>query len=169
MLSKSNIIHLREYSSLLRICTTYLYTVNMQLGWRSFFELRTLEVACTGRRGPMFPKSVYYQHAPHLKRPLFESEADLHEDCAKCLHNVGWKVVAHEWPALARTGKRGVGDLVFERSGMYLVIECKRKSKPKVYEQAAFYSQVWAEQHTRALTMYGIWTCYHQELLGRRN
>lgn len=130
-------------------------------GWRPFIQLRLLETICTGRAGTMFPRSFYRPHnCP-------STELHLHRDCIYAFKNVGWQLVAHEWKAKTWEGKEGVGDLVFKKGNIYLVIECKRKSKPKVYDQAIFYSKAWAQRNVGKIVLYGIWTCKSQELLGR--
>ena len=132
--------------------------------WKCFLELRTFECAVTGRGVPLLPKP-YYTHIS--KSPCPPSESILQRDCIKCFRSVGWKVAAHEWKAVRRDGKMGVGDLVFKKGNVAVVIECKRRTKQKVFDQAVFYSHAWAETNPSHIVLYGIWTCKEQQLLGR--
>lgn len=109
----------------------------------------------------MFPRSFYRPNSCPA------TEIHLHRDCIYTFRNEGWQLVAHEWKAKTWDGKEGVGDLVFKKGNIYLVIECKRKAKPKVYDQAVFYSKAWAQKHIGKIVLYGVWTCSTQELLGR--
>lgn len=127
------------------------------------FELQTLETLYIGKRGLLFPRSYY------ANRPCPSTELVLHRDCIRTFHNYGWNVIAHEWKAKTHDGRNGVGDLVFQRGRTFLVMECKRRDKQKVYDQAAYYAQAWAEKEDvfATIVLFGIWTCKHQELLGR--
>ena len=128
-------------------------------------ELRTLETLCIGKKGALLPHS-FYKYAQTTPR----NELEMHEDCIRCFRRLGWKLVAHEWKAKHQNGKHGVGDLVFQRGKVFVVMECKRRNKQKVYDQAVFYAMAWAHMHRKKcgnVTLYGVWTLSTQELLGR--
>lgn len=145
----------------------------------TFLELRLFEARVFGHRAPLLPTSYY----DDVRKVCPPNELRMHRDVVRVLGQVGWKPVAHEWPA--RHGcKQGVGDLVFQRGNTFFVIECKRRHKQKVYDQARFYAAAWismlvkemvgsrkykGDQRTFAFcVLYGVWTCQTQEILGCR-
>lgn len=127
------------------------------------FEIRVLEALTTGRGGRILAPSFYGSGTCPA------TELQLHRDCVGVFRRMGWKLVAHEWPT--KYGRTGVGDLVFRRANVYFVMECKRRHKQKVYEQAVFYAHAWRHKHAARclgmIVLYGIWTCQHQVVLGR--
>lgn len=129
------------------------------------FELRILEAIVRGRCGRLLAPSFYRTDA------CPRTELQLHKDCVRVFKRTGWKLVAHEWPVKMRNGRAGVGDLVFRRANVYFVMECKRRHKQKVYDQAVFYATAWNERvaarYLGAIVLYGVWTCRSQEVLGR--
>jgi hypothetical protein len=84
------------------------------------------------------------------------------------MNEIGWQLVAHEWDVYPGRNDHGKGDLVFKKHNQYLVLECKRKNGPKVYEQAQFYASAWSINHVHEphIVIYGVWTYHHQEIIG---
>lgn len=117
-----------------------------------------------GAPWPMFPWSYYDRYhfgacPPH--------EDHLHAHCQDAMRQLGWRTVAHEWAAKTAAGKQGVGDLVFQRGSLYMVVECKRKQKNKVFDQAWFYGQAWRDAHPdAAFVLVCVWTCKTQHMIG---
>lgn len=113
-------------------------------------------------------KPTYQTHSPFPRIVVPANESILHEDCIHHMTSLGWNVVAHEWSVTHGKLEHGVGDLVFQKHNMYLVIECKRRKSERVYEQAKFYAAVWRVRHPCACNtiLYGVWTSYQQDILG---
>lgn len=114
------------------------------------------------KRIPILPSSYYERD----RQPITES--DMHTDCINFFAKLGWKLIAHEWPAVSSWERCGRGDMVFQRGPVYLVMEAKRKKNKKVQDQALYYGAVWKLQHAHAdsIVAYGIWTGKTQDILG---
>lgn len=97
------------------------------------------------------------------------NEEHLHQECINYYTNLNWKVVAHEWEVIKGKPEDGKGDLVFQKDNTYMVIECKRRTIEKVYEQAEFYAAAWKLKYARPRTKiyYGIWTCKTKLIIGK--
>ena len=104
--------------------------------------------------------------APPKNCPL--KEEALHAECARFMAENGWNLVAHEWLVVPEEEAHGRGDLVFQKNRNYCVFECKRKTTPKVHEQALYYAAAWKLQYARPhhSVVYGIWTCREKRILG---
>jgi hypothetical protein len=97
-----------------------------------------------------------------------EDEQDLHKKCIHSYLEQHWSMVAHEWEVIPGKPEDGKGDLVFEKEGAYMVMECKRRNNAKVREQAQFYAAAWKLRYAkpRSTVFYGIWTCSTHRVLG---
>lgn len=144
-----------------QLCCVFVAFAKFWMLWQMFFELRVMETLCVGKRGNLFARPFYIKH------PLPATELQMHKDCIRTFQKVGWRLVAHEWKAKTKDGRVGVGDLVFEKGNVYIVMECKRRNKQKVYDQSLYYARAWSEKHGSSRVLYGVWTCKSQELIGR--
>jgi len=109
---------------------------------------------------------IYQKHRTEMYCP--KQEIELHQNCVDKMLSYGWSLVDHEWNVIPNKDEYGKGDLVFKKHNMYMVIECKRKETPKVYEQAQFYAAAWKLRYAenKYPVIYAIWTCNKQQILG---
>lgn len=96
------------------------------------------------------------------------TEEEVHQACAEHYIARGWKVKGHEWIVIPGEEKYGRGDLVFIKGREYLVVECKRKPHPNVFEQAKFYGAAWKALYARPgyRVRYAVWTCTFKRIMG---
>lgn len=95
-------------------------------------------------------------------------ELTLHNECIRFMTAAGWKLVRHEWQVVKGANEHGVGDLVFSKKNVDCVIECKRSTVPKVFEQARYYGAAWKLLYAtkQKNVMYGVWTCNTKSITG---
>ena len=164
----------------------------MEVPWyfRHYAKISFFYTKNTGKNAALFPSSLYlkesnsiplriyikkcidtrnlfYIHGNKYYRP--PREDTMHSDCINFMHRLDWQLVAQEWTVIENNYDIGKGDLVFRNNKTYCVIECKRKTNTKVYEQAKFYGSSWKLHYAKnddEYVLYGIWTPKIQEILG---
>ena len=164
--------------------------VNIPWYFRQYAKFCLLYVKTTGKTTSLFPislyiketnavpLSIYIQKCINTKKLFYinsskyytpSEENTMHTDCINFMYKLNWKLIAQEWTVIENDSDIGKGDLVFKNGNTYCVIECKRRTNNKVYEQAKFYGSSWKLHYAKKddeHVLYGIWTPKTQELLG---
>lgn len=162
----------------------------MEIPWyfKPYAKFSLIYTKATGNKSCLFPKSLYLKenntiplrvyiqkcieyrniyrvygkcHTPH-------DEDLMHIDCIRMMAKINWELVAREWIVYENNSHMGQGDLVFKNENTYCVMECKRRTNLKVYEQSQYYGSSWKLKYAKngENVLYGIWTPKRQEVLG---
>lgn len=158
--------------------------------FKQYAKVSLLYVKTTGRNISLFPTSLYlrewnpiplkiYIYKCIIKKHIIYSrgikyytpseEETMQKDCIEFMNAINWQLIAQEWTVIENNYDIGKGDLVFRSGKTYCVIECKRRTNTKVYEQAKFYGSSWKLHYAKnddECVIYGIWTPKSQEVLG---
>lgn len=154
----------------------------------SYAKMSMFYATATGRTVKLLPMSVYMKpaiipiksyikrsfamknvFAQHGKYTCPSNENTMHNHCIEFMHRLNWDLVAQEWAVIENDDEMGKGDLVFQKGNAYCVIECKRKTNNKVYQQSKYYASSWKLQHAPhddQPVLYGVWTPKTQEVIG---
>jgi hypothetical protein len=166
---------------------------NIPWYFHHYAKMCFMYVKTTGKNTCIFPKSLYLKESNSIPVKVYISkfisvkgslkdmyfvhgkyytpmdEDAMHEDCINFMKSLNWELVAHEWTVIENNNDIGKGDLVFQKDNSYFVIECKRRTNSKVYEQSRFYGSSWKLHYAKGNdkpVLYGIWTPRKQEVLG---
>jgi hypothetical protein len=155
---------------------------------RQYAKLSLLYTKTTGQSMPLLPVSpyvkpfripvhVYIKQSLALRRLFIvkgqyvspSNEEVMQNDCIHFMTGLNWNLVAQEWTVIEDRSETGKGDLVFQKGDSYIVIECKRRTNTKVYNQSRYYASSWKLYYApnpRQPVYYGIWTPRLQMIMG---
>lgn len=162
----------------------------MDMPWyfQPYARFSLIYAKTTGNKTCLFPKSLYLKENNNIPITVYlkkcieygniftvygkchtpHHEDLMHNDCIRFMEKLNWELVAHEWMVYENNSHMGQGDLVFKNENTYCVIECKRRTNSKVYEQSQYYGSSWKLKYAKQgeNVLYGIWTPKTQQLLG---